>query len=358
MKNYYKILGLNRAASDEDIKHAFRTLAQKYHPDRDPSPNAQTKFSEINEAYRTLSNETKRNIYNYDLKRSEEAPTQPSTPPSYEPPRDSAYRRPEYYQSAQYHKSPPRPKFKIPPWLRPIIAFFQLLAEIFIGMAVGVGIVLLKNIYVGAEQALPTMQMILGITMGGLAGLCLTRENELEYKLKNKMKDGYILLRSLGAVLSGAFFGAALAETVAFTFDTTLSSTLRIGTALGSFLFGLAANGERLWARFRTPGKQFEIVFVIIRAFSIALLVSLIGGLIALMLSTIELTTLTWEGVFYGFIIGTVLGTMQPSDLLAYARYASAYVGRMIVLILILGALVLGALIGMWLRAQEIVTLF
>lgn len=60
MKDYYKILGVSRDASQEEIKKAFHRLAHKYHPDK--GGDAQ-KFKEINEAYQVLSNKEKRAQY-------------------------------------------------------------------------------------------------------------------------------------------------------------------------------------------------------------------------------------------------------------------------------------------------------
>lgn len=51
MKNYYKVLGLEKGASKEEAKQAFRELAKKYHPDVYKADDAETKFKEINEAY-------------------------------------------------------------------------------------------------------------------------------------------------------------------------------------------------------------------------------------------------------------------------------------------------------------------
>ncbi|MCX7905170.1 MAG: molecular chaperone DnaJ [Elusimicrobiales bacterium] len=63
-KDYYRILGVSRNATQEEIKSAFRKLALKYHPDRNPgNKEAEAKFKEINEAYEVLSNPEKRKMY-------------------------------------------------------------------------------------------------------------------------------------------------------------------------------------------------------------------------------------------------------------------------------------------------------
>jgi DnaJ-class molecular chaperone len=63
-KDYYKILGLDKAASDKEVKKAFRKLARQYHPDMNPDdPKAEDRFKEINEAYEVLSDPEKRAKY-------------------------------------------------------------------------------------------------------------------------------------------------------------------------------------------------------------------------------------------------------------------------------------------------------
>ncbi|MBN1152440.1 MAG: DnaJ domain-containing protein [Dehalococcoidia bacterium] len=64
-KDYYDVLGVNRSASDADIKKAYRRLAMKYHPDRNPGKEkeATEKFKEINEAYGVLGDPEKRQQY-------------------------------------------------------------------------------------------------------------------------------------------------------------------------------------------------------------------------------------------------------------------------------------------------------
>jgi curved DNA-binding protein len=63
-KDYYKTLGVEKSASQEEIKKAFRKLALKYHPDRaEDKKNAEERFKEINEAYAVLGDEDKRKQY-------------------------------------------------------------------------------------------------------------------------------------------------------------------------------------------------------------------------------------------------------------------------------------------------------
>ena len=63
-KDYYEVLGLNRDASDEEIKKAYRKLAMKHHPDRNPdNPKSEEHFKEAKEAYEVLSDAQRRAAY-------------------------------------------------------------------------------------------------------------------------------------------------------------------------------------------------------------------------------------------------------------------------------------------------------
>ena len=62
-KDYYKVLGVTKGASDEEIKKAYRKMALKYHPDKNKSPGAEEKFKEVSEAYEVLSDKSKKDQY-------------------------------------------------------------------------------------------------------------------------------------------------------------------------------------------------------------------------------------------------------------------------------------------------------
>lgn len=65
--DFYEILGLNKNASEEEIRKAYKKLAVKYHPDKNHSPDAPEMFRKIQIAYETLSNPNKRIFYdNFD----------------------------------------------------------------------------------------------------------------------------------------------------------------------------------------------------------------------------------------------------------------------------------------------------
>ena len=63
-RDYYEILGVDRGASAADLKRAYRELAHRYHPDKNPNdPQAEAQFKQASEAYAVLSDSDKRAAY-------------------------------------------------------------------------------------------------------------------------------------------------------------------------------------------------------------------------------------------------------------------------------------------------------
>src|SRR3954464_14715133 len=62
-RDYYDVLGVGRSASADEIRKAYRTLARKLHPDVNKAADASTRFTEVQEAYDVLSDESKKKLY-------------------------------------------------------------------------------------------------------------------------------------------------------------------------------------------------------------------------------------------------------------------------------------------------------
>jgi curved DNA-binding protein CbpA len=101
MKNYYEVLGLSATATDHEIKHVFRKLAITYHPDKNPSPEAEAFFKEVNEAYEILGDPSKRLFYDQLLSGAIAVIPDESLQPWH---KDPAYRK----RKQAGYKPPPR----------------------------------------------------------------------------------------------------------------------------------------------------------------------------------------------------------------------------------------------------------
>ena len=74
-RDYYEVLGVNRDASEDDIKKAYRKLAMKHHPDRNPdNPKAEEQFKEAKQAYEILSDACGRRVPSLVLHRGHSGP--------------------------------------------------------------------------------------------------------------------------------------------------------------------------------------------------------------------------------------------------------------------------------------------
>jgi len=67
VENLYAILGVAPNATDEEIKKVYRSLAMRYHPDRNDAPGAEARFKAVTKAYEVLSDRSKRDEYNQSV---------------------------------------------------------------------------------------------------------------------------------------------------------------------------------------------------------------------------------------------------------------------------------------------------
>lgn len=93
MKDYYKILGVSRSASAEEIKRSYRKLALQYHPDRNNDPSAEEMIKDLNAAYDVLGDEVKRNNYHYRLDNKKTTYTSTSKRYAYRPQNSPPYKK-------------------------------------------------------------------------------------------------------------------------------------------------------------------------------------------------------------------------------------------------------------------------
>lgn len=103
MKDYYAILGVDRSASEVQIKSAYRRLAVRYHPDKNPDPSAEQLFKEINEAYDVVSDPEKRMAYDHRIANPFSEILQDNVQPRH---RDPAYHRRRPPVDRTYEPSP------------------------------------------------------------------------------------------------------------------------------------------------------------------------------------------------------------------------------------------------------------
>ncbi len=120
MKDYYKILHVNRNSSETEIKKAYRELALKYHPDRTKNSLDHSRFNEINEAYQVLGKQESRDNYNltYDYQRYGQSNRTHDYSPGYRQYEGTRGSRKRYYPPPGFYRK--REEMDLTPYIRPV----------------------------------------------------------------------------------------------------------------------------------------------------------------------------------------------------------------------------------------------
>lgn len=189
-KDYYQILGVERNATEAEIKKSFRLLAMEYHPDSNQQQGAHERFLAINEAYQVLGDKAKRGQYNfrYDSFKNGRPvnPVHRPGPHTYTPPQDEAHTYPptkeqyEAWQAAMKRKSKARFRefSRYVPWIRAIAT---------IGVLISFGLAL---DYISIEPS--TVQVVKGVSLtygpgGEMSGMVET--DNFEFLLDPQKAD-------------------------------------------------------------------------------------------------------------------------------------------------------------------------
>jgi hypothetical protein len=150
MKNYYAVLGVPHTASSDDIKRAFRSLAVKFHPDKNPSPEAEELFKEITEAYDVLSDWEKRKTYDLRWENPFREATADSTKKTHRDPR--------------YKTKPPGYKHPSKPTVRDTMAEYLPYFRYFCWAGIAIVLILAIDFFVPYEATTENLQNVEVIT--------------------------------------------------------------------------------------------------------------------------------------------------------------------------------------------------
>lgn len=357
MKTYYDILGVGEQATGPEISKSFHQLAQKYHPDAGGGDEAAVQFKQVNEAYQTLKDEQKRKVYDIFLQRQRGGAPAASSYGSGVSRDESQYRPPSAYQ--QTGQSPPTASGggfsssgRFAKWRTGLKEVFFMLGWAVLGIGLSVGFDFVRRQIIGDTLEVGSQDFVeataLASIMGVLASFSLVEESGLERALRRRFGEGFLFVRSLGACLSGAFLGGIAGDLIHNTVyeGGSFKDMVRGGMLVGAILFGWIAGVERFWHRLLAPGEWFELGFMLFRSLMIVSVFAGMSWIVLYMLEFYSIVEQSQTALFFAILLGSIFGSIAPSDMRAYARYASAYVGRFMVLAIVVLMFVVGVAVG------------
>lgn len=325
--NYYQILGVKESAEREEIKKTYRRLARQFHPDIVDTPEAEASFKEINRAYDILSDPLKRADYDANLHPQTEKQAKPAPPPGTE----------EAYA-----------------WQAPVQAEGSNLSRI--SATAVVFLIAASSIEFFLRWLFPNITLsgpllyLPGLALGLIFGIMWGIDNNLDVSSHLGPGAGgrfYTFFRSLIFTLTityflsliGAYLDIFLSDKILFWTPALGILGIIVGSTLGS-------SGETP-LKLSTPEGRFELFYTLLRGLEVGAIAAIVGGMLGSILWRLGYpSSLIFWGIFFGLALGCMLGSINPTNLTAYASYVSASLKNVIIGILIIAALILGLAIG------------
>jgi curved DNA-binding protein CbpA len=310
-ENYYQILDISEDASPEEIKKAYRNLARKYHPDINKESQTDEMFKKINNAYKVLSDHSKRVSYDKILTsttiRSEE----------------------ETIETAEEKQS----KF----WL--FSTAFVRVAVIILGAAFLGSLLEFLVWYIVGGQIFAIRFLLGGIVFGALAGTIWGID--INFDIESFLEIGYAgkiysFSRTILAAVSIGYFGGLFG----FLLDKLIYKEVSFLTIFG-FIFGiligstLGSDGETFF-KIKSKAGRVKLLRITLRGATIGLLGALIAFFIALTMHKFSGLDIVKPALFFGFVLGSIFGSVNPENLSFRASYPSARLKSIIVTFIIL----------------------
>lgn len=320
MKNYYEILGVTNEATEAQVKAKYRDLARKYHPDVNPSHEG--RFRDINEAYRVLSDSLKRADYDQGFELGEDRISKE------EDSKDNKEKKQEIN-------------------LKNIsIAIGRVAFSVFIGVLIGLAFEFIVW-YIGKNSAF-AINFYPGVITGGVIGFLLGMD--LNFDIEGYFGVGYLgrtysFLRTfLYAITFAYVLGRSflIIGQILNLKNQVVTGGIILGIVLGS-AFGSDSEG---FNKIQTKEGRKNLFYTMLRSVLVGFLgmiMAVIFGFVISYLTSIPLVF--WFGLI-GFCLGTIVGGISPSNLQAYASYASSSIKNTYVILLVIGGIVIGILLG------------
>lgn len=353
-RTFYDILGIGKTASINEVKHAYRELAKRYHPDVNSGADAAKKFKEVHTAYAILSNALERKIYDESLL-SDKIPKAVFTSPqatyrSPQPSQSQTTTRQRTYTATKPDAEEVRKQEEIRKHRRHLI--IQAIARIVLHTlgSLFAGYLIISMLQIIQLSTLKIGWISLAQFGGILAGLIIGFIWSIDryFKIETFILNPY--KRKMFKHFRTASFALAILYIAAFFWDTMIPGSLNLPSwvtilfLLFMVLLGatFASDGE-MRNRF-AKGKILEIVVI----FWHNLMIGLAGGVLGFVIGIIffildsKSVSLLYLSSTFGFIFAVLLGSVTPDGLEKITEKINQFTRSMLYAILLLLAFALG----------------